>query len=76
MTFHVPFDQVRETFARRARITSWIRSYLGDKGFLEIETPTLHSTPGGADAKPFETHHNALDLDLTLRIATEVQRPL
>eukprot|EP00614_Pseudopedinella_elastica_P008240 CAMPEP_0172588094 /NCGR_PEP_ID=MMETSP1068-20121228/7041_1 /TAXON_ID=35684 /ORGANISM="Pseudopedinella elastica, Strain CCMP716" /LENGTH=643 /DNA_ID=CAMNT_0013383327 /DNA_START=93 /DNA_END=2024 /DNA_ORIENTATION=+ len=64
--------EVRDTFAKRARITSWIRRVLDEKGFLEIETPTLHSTPGGADAKPFETFHNALGLDLTLRIATEL----
>jgi len=64
--------EVRATFVKRAQITSWIRRYLGDDGFLEVETPTLHSTPGGADAKPFETYHNALGLDLTLRIATEL----
>ena len=64
--------EVRATFRTRAKITSWIRRYLDERGFLEIETPTLNSNPGGADAKPFETYHNALDLDLTLRIATEL----
>ena len=63
---------VRRTFELRARVTSGIRRFLDDRGFLEIETPTLHSQPGGAEAKPFETTHNALDLDLTLRIATEL----
>jgi len=64
--------EVRATFQTRAKITSWIRRYLDERDFLEIETPTLSSNPGGADAKPFETHHNALNMDLTLRIATEL----
>lgn len=64
--------EVRETFRRRARITSAIRRYLDDDGFLEIETPSLHRQPGGAEAKPFVTFHNALEQDLTLRIATEL----
>ena len=63
---------VKKTFELRAKITSGIRRYLDDRGFLEIETPTLHFQPGGAEAKPFETKHNSLDLDLTLRIATEL----
>lgn len=63
---------VRETFHRRARITSAIRRHLDDQGFLEIETPSLHREPGGAEAKPFVTFHNALGQDLTLRIATEL----
>ena len=64
--------QVRQTFATRARITSFIRRYLDERGFLEIETPALHSEAGGAEAKPFETFHNALGMPLTLRIATEL----
>jgi len=62
----------RETFRRRARLVSGLRRWLDERGFLEIETPVLQSQPGGADARPFETHHNALDLPLTLRIATEL----
>jgi len=62
----------RETFRRRARLVSALRRWLEARGFLEIETPVLQSVPGGADARPFETHHNTLDLPLTLRIATEL----
>jgi lysyl-tRNA synthetase class 2 len=64
--------EVRTTFRQRAMITSELRKLLDTDGFLEIETPVLHSQPGGAEAKPFETHHNSLDMDLTLRIATEL----
>lgn len=63
---------VRNTFRTRATITSTLRRQLDDLGFLEIETPVLHTQPGGAEAKPFSTFHNALDMDLTLRIATEL----
>lgn len=63
---------VRETFRKRAMITSTLRRTLDSLGFLEIETPVLHSQPGGAEAKPFETYHNTMDMDLTLRIATEL----
>ena len=62
----------RETFRRRALAVSAMRRWLDERDFLEIETPVLQSVPGGADARPFETHHNALDLPLTLRIATEL----
>lgn len=64
--------EVRETFRARAFITSSIRRMLDADGFLEIETPILNSQPGGAEAKPFETYHNSLEMDLTLRIATEL----
>ncbi len=65
---------VRDTFVKRARIVSTIRRFLDARGYLEVETPTLHKPEeaGGAAARPFETHHNALDLDLKLRIATEL----
>ena len=62
----------RDTFRRRALAVSAMRRWLDERDFLEIETPVLQSQPGGADARPFETHHNALDLPLTLRIATEL----
>lgn len=63
---------VRDTFRKRARITSMMRRLLDESGFLEIETPVLHTQSGGAEAKPFETYHNSMDMDLTLRIATEL----
>jgi len=63
---------VRKTFRDRARITASIRRYLDEQGFIEIETPVLQSEPGGAEARPFITHHNALDQEFYLRIATEL----
>ena len=63
---------VRETFRKRAQITSKLRRLLDDMGFLEIETPVMHTQSGGAEAKPFETYHNSMDMALTLRIATEL----
>lgn len=63
---------VRQTFRRRAQITAAIRRYLDDQGFIEIETPVLQSEAGGAEARPFITHHNTLDMTLYLRIATEL----
>ena len=64
--------EVRKTFRSRSFIIASIRRMLDDVGFLEIETPILNSQPGGAEAKPFSTFHNALSMDLTLRIATEL----
>jgi len=63
---------VRETFAKRASILRSIRKYFDDRGYLEVETPMLHTIAGGAAARPFSTHHNALDIPLSLRIAPEL----
>ncbi|MGA7420613.1 MAG: amino acid--tRNA ligase-related protein, partial [Acidimicrobiales bacterium] len=62
----------RSTLMLRSRVVSWLRRTLEDRGFVEVETPLLHPLPGGAAAKPFVTHHNALDTDLYLRIAPEL----
>ena len=64
--------EVMDTFRKRALITSSLRQQLDGMGFLEIETPVLQSQPGGAEAKPFDTYHNSMNMDLTLRIATEL----
>jgi len=64
--------EVRQTFRRRAQITAGIRRYLEERDFLEIETPVLQSEVGGADARPFITYHNTLEMELYLRIATEL----
>ncbi len=65
-------EGVLERFLRRTRIVQSIRQTLGAEGFVEVEGPTLHAVAGGAAARPFTTHHNALDIDLYLRIALEL----
>ena len=64
--------QVKDTFLKRTKITNTIRSFFNDKGYLEVETPILQPIPGGAAARPFVTHHNALNIPLYLRIANEL----
>ena len=64
--------KVKDTFVKRTKITSSIRSFLNQNGWLEVETPILQPIPGGAAAKPFLTHHNALNIPLYLRIANEL----
>lgn len=64
--------EVQQTFIKRSRIIKSMRHYLDSQGYLEVETPTLHSIAGGAAARPFITHHNALDMQLYMRIAIEL----
>lgn len=64
--------EVKGIFAKRSAIIKAIRDFMEEKGFIEVETPMMHLIPGGANARPFKTHHNALDLDLYLRIAPEL----
>lgn len=63
---------VKDAFVKRSKIITEIRSFLNDTGYLEVETPVLHSIAGGAAARPFITHHNTLDMDMYLRIALEL----
>ncbi|HWZ67502.1 MAG TPA: lysine--tRNA ligase [Stellaceae bacterium] len=65
-------EESRETLRRRSRIVAAMRNHLVERGYLEVETPMLHTIPGGASARPFVTHHNTLDIDLYLRIAPEL----
>ena len=65
-------DHVKETFVKRTKITNSMRQFFNDKGYLEVETPILQPIPGGAAARPFITHHNALDMPLYMRIANEL----
>jgi lysyl-tRNA synthetase class 2 len=65
-------EQSRKTFLVRSKTVAYIRRFFNDEGFLEVETPMLQAIPGGASARPFETHHNALDMQMFLRIAPEL----
>ena len=64
--------EVKKVFVSRSKIVRYIREYLDTRGYLEVETPILHGTAGGAAARPFITHHNTLDIDMYMRIATEL----
>src|SRR5690606_3404216 len=64
--------EVKQTFEKRTKMMNAIRQFLNDQGALEVDTPVLQSIPGGATARPFETHHNALDMPFYLRIANEL----
>jgi len=63
---------VRDIFIKRSKVTQLLRKFLDSKGYLEVETPIMQPIPGGATARPFITHHNALDRDFYLRIAPEL----
>jgi len=65
-------DHVKDTFIKRTKITNSMREFFNEKGYLEVETPILQPIPGGAAARPFQTHHNALNMPLYLRIANEL----
>lgn len=65
-------ESTRRTFRIRSGVINHVRAFLGERGYLEVETPMMHAIPGGAAARPFRTHHNALGMDLYLRIAPEL----
>jgi lysyl-tRNA synthetase, class II len=65
-------NEIRTVFQKRAKIINYVRSFLDERGFLEVETPMMNMLPGGAAARPFLTHHNELSLDLFMRIAPEL----
>src|SRR4029079_18833022 len=65
-------DDARRVFEIRFAVLTAVRDFLARRGYVDVETPVLHVIPGGATARPFETHHNALDMDLYLRVALEL----
>ena len=67
---------VKETFVKRSRIISEVRRFLDSRGYLEVETPALNTAASGANARPFITHHNSLDIDMYLRIALELREAM